>query len=103
MHRTSEQNGAASVPSAQSILDALTVPVALLDRSGTIIVTNEAWQDFGRANQASGAPHIGVSYLDVCDPASGGDAPCARAAAAGIRSVLASQEDIFSLDYPCHS
>jgi hypothetical protein len=102
MHQTSERNGAASVPSAQRILDALTVPVALLDRSGTILATNEAWRDFGRANQASGTPHIGVNYLDVCERASGGDAPCARSVAAGIRSVLEGQ-GTFSLDYPCHS
>jgi PAS domain S-box-containing protein len=43
-----------------------------------------------------------VNYLKVCERATGGDAPCARAAAAGIRSVLAGQ-GTFSLEYPCHS
>ena len=46
--------------------------------------------------------HIGTNYLDVCDRATGVDAACASAAAAGIRSVLAGQP-AFSLEYPCHS
>jgi len=102
MHQRSEQNGTAPVPSAQSILDALTDAVALLDQGGTIIAVNQAWLKFGEVNQAGGASFIGLNYLNVCERATGGDAPCARAAAAGIRSVLAGQ-DTFSLEYPCHS
>ncbi len=102
MHQKSEQNGFVPAPSAQSILDALTDPVALLDQGGTIIAVNQAWLEFGGANQASGTSFVGVNYLKVCERATGGDAPCARAAAAGIRSVLAGQST-FSLEYPCHS
>src|SRR4028118_488183 len=100
MHQKSEQNGFVPAPSAQSILDALTDPVALLDQGGTIIAVNQAWLEFGGANEAGGTSSIGVNYLKVCERATGGDAPCARAAAAGIRSVLAGQ-GTFSLDYPC--
>ena len=102
MHQKSEQNGSVPAPSAQSILDALTDPVALLDQGGTIIAVNQAWLEFGGANEAGGTSFIGVNYLKVCERATGGDAPCARAAAAGIRSVLAGQ-GTFSLEYPCHS
>jgi PAS domain S-box-containing protein len=102
MNRTSEQNGTVAVPPAQYILDALAGPVAVLDRSGCILAVNRAWHDFGHANQVSPGSHIGLNYLDICERATGGDAPCARAVAAGIRSVLAGQ-DAFALDYPCHS
>src|SRR5919112_1024192 len=102
MNRTSEQNGIVPVPPAQHILDALTGPVAVLDQTGAIIAVNKAWRTFGEANQAREASSVGVNYLDVCDRATRGDAACARAAAAGIRSVLAGTGS-FSLEYPCHS
>ncbi|MBM6581478.1 PAS domain S-box protein [Microvirga sp. BT689] len=102
MNRTSEQNGFVAAPPAQCILDALAGPVAVLDQAGTIIAVNRAWHEFGQANQAGGEDHIGANYLDICDRVSGVDAACARAAAAGIRSVLSGQP-AFSLDYACHS
>jgi len=98
----SEQNGIPAIPSAQGVLDAVAAPIAVLDQSGTIVATNQAWQDFGQANQARDSSHIGVNYLEVCARATGGDAPCAKAAAAGIRSVLAGDRT-FVLEYPCHS
>ena len=102
MNRTSEQNGFVAAPPAQCILDALAGPVAVLDQAGTIIAVNRAWHEFGQANRAAGKEYIGTNYLDICDRVSGVDAACARAAAAGIRSVLAGQPT-FSLDYACHS
>jgi PAS domain S-box-containing protein len=98
----SEQNGIPAVPAAQSVLDAVAAAIAVLDPYGTIVATNQAWRDFGRANQARDSSHIGVNYLEVCARATGGDAPCAKAAAAGIRSVLAG-DSTFVLEYPCHS
>ncbi|WP_201842115.1 PAS domain S-box protein [Microvirga zambiensis] len=98
----SEQNGIPAIPSAQGILDAVAAPIAVLDQTGTIVATNRAWQDFGHANQARDTSQIGVNYLEVCTRATGGDAPCAKAAAAGIRSVLAGART-FVLEDPCHS
>lgn len=98
----SEQNETSAIPSAQGILDAVAAPIAVLDRSGTIIATNRAWLDFGQANRAGEHTHIGVNYLEVCARATGGDAPCAKAAATGIRAVLAG-DSTFVLEYPCHS
>jgi PAS domain-containing protein len=89
-------------PSARVILDTLAAPVAVLDQVGTIVATNRVWDEFGQANQSREASHIGVNYLDVCARATGGDAPCAKAAAPGLRSVLAG-ERAFTLEYPCHS
>lgn len=102
MPHKSEQNGISTVPSAQGILNAVAAPIAVLDETGAIVATNRAWRNFGQANQARDASHIGVNYLEVCACAIGGDAPCAKAAAAGIRSVLSGGGN-FSLEYPCHS
>lgn len=102
MRRISEQNGIVEIPPAQHILDALAGPVAVLDPAGTIVAVNRAWHDFGTANGAERAASVGINYLDICDGAAGADAPCARAAAAGIRSVLAGKDSFF-LEYPCHS
>jgi two-component system NtrC family sensor kinase len=70
--------------------------VAVLDATGTIVAVNQAWQSFGQSNQADDILPVGINYLDVCDRATGGDGPCARNAAAGIRAVLAGQSH-FSL------
>ncbi|WP_262267823.1 sensor histidine kinase [Microvirga yunnanensis] len=102
MNRLSEQNGLPAAPPAQTILDAITGPVAVLDPTGIIIAVNRAWHDFGAANGAPTAVAGGVNYLEICDRAVGADGPCARAAAAGIRAVLAGKTT-FSLEYPCHS
>src|SRR4051794_29323372 len=91
------------IPSAQSILDALTMAVALLDRSGTIIAVNEGWRAFARDNGANSPDHfLGCNYLEVCDRASGVDGLSARNAANGIRAVLAGGPE-FYLEYPCHA
>src|SRR5215212_1553828 len=94
---------ATSIPSAQSILDALTMAVALLDRSGTIIAVNHGWRAFARDNGASSPDHFsGCNYLEVCDRASGVDGLSARNTANGIRAVLAGGPE-FYLEYPCHA
>src|SRR5215213_9498070 len=63
---------ATDIPSAQSILDALTMAVALLDRSGAIIAVNHGWRAFGRGDGANSPDYsIGCNYLEVCDRASG--------------------------------
>ncbi|WP_052002656.1 PAS domain S-box protein [Microvirga sp. BSC39] len=102
MNRTSKRNGFVEVPPAEHVLDALAGPIAVLDQSGTIIAVNQAWRDFGIANSGKDVRHVGTNYLDICDRTVGVEAACAKAAAAGIRSVLAGQP-AFSLEYPCHS
>lgn len=89
---------------AQATLDALDSNIAILDERGVIFAVNHAWRDFAAGN---GMPPdrtlAGVDYLAVCDAAQGLDQADARAAAAGIRSVLAGERTSFHLEYPCHS
>jgi signal transduction histidine kinase/PAS domain-containing protein len=88
----------------QSTLDALLTNIAILDERGTIIAVNAAWRRFAEANCYTGAAYAtGTNYLEVCDTAAGDGAETGRAAAAGIREVMAGQRDEFELEYPCHS
>ena len=65
----SDKAGAALLPEPllQSTLDALTMPVALLDETGCVIGINAAWR------QVAGLPGlnagIGDNYLQICDMA----------------------------------
>lgn len=88
----------------QSVLNSLPAHIAVLDRDGTIIAVNRAWERFAEEN---GAPRpaptgVGVNYLDVCRRATGGEADDARAALAGVSAVLAGTRPEFTMVYPCH-
>jgi hypothetical protein len=64
-----------------SFLDELPEHVAIVERSGTILAVNEAWNRFAKDNEAEDA----------------------RSFAGGLRSVLSDTEERFAMEYPCHS
>jgi diguanylate cyclase (GGDEF)-like protein len=88
----------------RATLDSLSAHIALVDASGKIVLTNEAWRRFARAN---GTPprevSEGANYLDVCDSAGRAGSEEAAAFADGIRSVLDGRIEEYSMEYPCHS
>ncbi len=85
-------------------LDSLPINIALLGDDGTVLHTNEAWQEFGKREGISIAPDtVGVSYLDVCDRAAEEGDEDARKAAEGVRRLLSDDAEVFSFEYPCHS
>jgi DNA-binding CsgD family transcriptional regulator len=87
-----------------TVLNALTVHVALLDAEGRIIGTNLEWREFGEANSIEAAPEaIGMNYLAVCDTAEGEGSEEATDVARGIRSVISGEAEEYSIEYPCHS
>ena len=82
----------------QSTLDSLAASVAVLDETGTIVMTNRPWADFAVGND--GAPsYLGENYLEVCDRAAGDDS--ADRAGAGLRALLLDPRAEFSMEYPC--
>jgi len=87
-----------------AILDTLPLHIALIDSTASITSVNAAWTAFadGNAVQCAGLG-VGSNYLQICDDAVGPDVGDARAAGAGIRSVLAGTAQEFILEYPCHS
>ena len=84
-----------------AILDSLPTEIVLLDARGTIVVVNEAWRSFGRANGLQSPAHgVGTNYIHLCEASR---IPEARAAAKGIRAVLDGSLGTFACEYACHS
>lgn len=87
-----------------AVLNSLSAHIAILDDQGVILETNRAWREFAASEKVMGpADFIGINYLAICDAARGEDAADARAAAAGIRSVMRGELHEFLHDYPCHA
>jgi PAS domain S-box-containing protein len=81
--------------------DTLPLNLAIVDAEGTVLSTNDAWQEFAESNGFEARPDtLGENYLEIADAA---DDPYAARAAAGIRAVLGGERERFELEYPCHS
>ncbi len=78
----------------QSVLDALTSNIAVLDDDGVIQFVNAAWDEFAHVNGGARVG-IGAPYLDACR-----EVPEIRTA---IEGVLAGNRKFFECEYPCHS
>lgn len=86
----------------RAVLDSLGAHIAVLDRAGSIIAVNTAWERFARENGCvSDGCGVGVNYLDVCDRARGPYAEEAPDVGRGIRAVLGGELPTFSLEYSC--
>ncbi len=84
----------------RAILDAFPANTAVLAPDGVILTVNQRWKAFAGAALADN-DYLGTNYLTVCDRATGPQAAEAAAVAAGIRAVIAGEQDLFSLEYPC--
>lgn len=100
--KMAEENSRKAAELNQRVLASLSSHIAILNRSGTIIAVNEAWNEFALANGA-GTYYLGVNYLDVCRSAvSAGEVTAARTLE-GIQSLLAGASECFEMEYPCDS
>ncbi|MGQ9370841.1 diguanylate cyclase domain-containing protein [Azospirillum sp. ST 5-10] len=82
------------------VLDALSTRLAILDAGGNIVATNRAWRTDSAATSAGAALRDGGNYLAACDSAGGTGSESARAAAEGIRAVIAGERTEYVLDHP---
>ncbi len=89
-----------------SVLNSLTSHIAVLDKQGVIVAVNKAWRQFCIENDLPESSQflLGVSYLDtyknaVNQPYSDEE----NTALLGINAVLAGEQEMFHLEYPCHS
>lgn len=88
----------------RATIDALNVPLCVLDPDGTIIAVNKAWRDFAMAN--GGTPEQvseGANYLAICDVAAQAKCQVAGAVAAAIRAAFAGSREEVSIEYECSS
>lgn len=93
---------------AARAFDEIDANIAVLDRNGSILLTNRGWQQFAESNRlADGSvPRncgIGANYLDACRSAEGPSAENSALIGDGLRSVLDGRKKAFSHEYPCHS
>jgi len=88
----------------QSTLDALSAHIAVLDESGQIVLVNEAWRTFAKANNLAWPDYgVGRNYLTVLETANGDFCDGSKEAAMVIRELIVGQRQRFNLEYPCHS
>jgi PAS domain S-box-containing protein len=85
-------------------LQALPARIAVLDRNGQILATNQAWDDFAAQNAGSNEPCValGANYLEACGCAAAND-ESANLALNGVEDVLKGRRSLFTVEYPCHS
>jgi len=88
----------------RDIFDSLSEHIAVLDQAGQIVDANASWRRFVAENSGAKSCSIeGENYIEVCENSTGAFCEEARAAAGGIREVLAGERPFFRLEYPCHS
>jgi PAS domain S-box-containing protein len=82
---------------ARSTLDTLPINIAVLDADGTILFTNRAWQEFASADEGElqGVNYFGTTDVDADE--------YAGEAVEGIEAVISGEQELFTLEYPCHS
>ncbi|WP_089761246.1 diguanylate cyclase [Halarsenatibacter silvermanii] len=87
-----------------AFVDTMEENTAILNKEGKIVYINQAWIEFGLANDIAREDYgLGVNYLEIARNAEGEDAARAEKAVEGIKAVLAGEMDNFTLEYPCHS
>ncbi|MFB6122580.1 MAG: bacterio-opsin activator domain-containing protein [Haloferacaceae archaeon] len=96
----SEERGSNHAAIARATLDTLPINVAVVNVDGDILVTNAAWQQFGTESGVRTEGGTGDNYFAAIDTSSD---QYAKQAAAGLRSVLDGERDLFTLEYPCHT
>jgi len=86
---------------AHVVLNSLSAHIAILDETGIIIQTNQAWREFAQSNELQIRPRtIGINYLELCDSAHGDSAQGAHEVAQGVRDVISGKIEEYRLDYP---
>lgn len=88
----------------QKVLDSLPHQVAMLDRDGTLVMVNAAWQRFALSNGGDPAlMGVGANYLDVCSAGSLPPESEGHRVRTQLANLLTGETEGFQLEYPCHS
>lgn len=86
------------------VVNSLSAHVAILDEQGVILETNEAWQDFAKANgMKEGWDCVGVNYYSICRGGESDSPGDGEVVACGIQKVVRGEVMEFFHQYPCHS
>ncbi len=89
----------------KATLNSLLAHIAVVNKSGEILVVNEQWEKFAVNNCAGENLYktgIGENYLEVCYKASHKD-PIAKEVYENLNKILKGEQKAFKIEYPCHS
>jgi PAS domain S-box-containing protein len=86
----------------RGVIDSLTSRVAILDRAGSIVATNESWRRAARSRSTlTSRIGVGANYLELCRRAARAGDRSAERVVTGIEAVLADTENHFRCEYDC--
>ncbi len=90
---------------AKGILSSLSSQIAVINSTGLIISTNEAWNIFSikEVEKNPELTGVGANYFEVCENSIKKGDKYAENALNGIKSVLNNEFNRFDMEYPCHS
>ncbi|MEI7812474.1 MAG: PAS domain S-box protein [Ignavibacteria bacterium] len=86
-----------------NIINSISSQIAVIDKTGLIIMVNQAWRTFAWLNDGSNLLDQKINYLEVCRRASKNNSPDAIIALNGILDILNGVDIEFSMEFPCHS
>jgi len=102
--RASRDELDAALTTRQALINSLPAHIAMLDSEANVIDVNSQWRHFGEENENRDPLFgLGSNYLAVCEAASGECGEDAMRVSAGLRAVLALEQETFSMEYPCHA
>jgi diguanylate cyclase (GGDEF)-like protein len=85
------------------VFNSLQEQIAVIDRAGTIVEVNSAWESFGAEN---GLPPdyacVGCNYLEVLSASAASGDGSAGDAARAIMDVISGKRASVYMEYPCH-
>ncbi len=89
----------------KSVLASLADQIAVVEKDGTIVAVNKAWNDFAKLNgtEALSGCSIGSNYLNVCQYAVDSGDYEVKQILHGITSVFDKTSPSFHFEYPCDS
>lgn len=97
MHTAHEMSEWSAFSLHESLIDAVTANVAILNDEGKIIAVNDAWMQFADFNELGLEDYgLGLNYVSVCE---GLNAPDAAEARQGLRDLLAGEPGPLRYEY----
>ncbi|WNH14441.1 PAS domain S-box protein [Thalassobellus suaedae] len=87
------------------VLNSLSAHIAVIDTFGSIIATNDVWEQFAFNNGEATLLRTGVgsNYFEVCRKSAESGDEVASDTLKGMMDVLQGKKNDFYLEYPCHA
>ena len=87
----------------KGILSSISAHIAVIDKTGTILTTNKAWDDFSKNNceMYSKRARVGSNYFQICNDAIADGDIQSKTVLEGLKSVLNKDKISFEMEYHC--